>query len=772
MGRHTTLPLIFIPFALGFPFAPVLDAVSSSLAPALMGMTPASMRSSEDLTLRILDGNQPDRGVPQATLTLSRQNPDPGTSRDSMVRRTGLDGRATFSGIPAGRYRVTVSAVGYELAETEVDLSSSREIELRLNPRPFALDALLATASPLTSGVSYTAVQVFDRDALNRRLDSSIGSMLDGEPGVAMRSLGVATTRPVIRGFDGDRILVLENGERMGDVGETSADHAVALDPLATERVEVVRGPASLLYGSGAIGGVVNLTTRDMPSVWARGWEGALLMQGATMNQSGAGSVFLLHGADRWATTARMSVREAGNLRTPDGRIQDTGLTSRDGAFGWVREEEALRVGVTASFVDRSYGIPEAWDDPDEEVLIAMERQAIQGRLDWVRSRAGWIRGLETRTLFARFFQQEIERFIEPSGAIEEDVGLEYEALSLTATTTLRHASIVGHGEGAIGVALRGRQMDIGGAEAFTPGVRERSIGVFTFQEAPLSDVLTLQLGARVERNWNDARRSEAFPEADERRTATALSGSVGVNWQTGTGWESGVQFARAHRVPLVEELYANGVHLGAGAFEIGSPDLSDEVSHGGDFFLRRDFARGSVEVSGFVNLIRGYIAFQPLGQVDESSRFPIFQYRGVDARMLGGEVTGTFDLSDVWAIRAGADWVRGERNDGTREPLPTIPPVRAFLGTHADFGPWWWGGTFRMASAQRRVAPEEDETRGYFLIGTQLGVRWGPNGAHGMIFRVENALDARYRDHLSRMPERDFLAPGRNLSVNYRWQF
>jgi iron complex outermembrane recepter protein len=729
--------------------------------------------ASDDVILRIVDGSQPQRGIPQVTVTVTRLSPPASPEPVDWVRRTGLDGTVTLSGLPVGRYQIRLEATGYEPSEAELEVPSLATMEIRLYPRPFSLDALLATATPLASGIAYTATLTLNRDELTRRLDPSIGSMLDGQPGVAMRSLGVATTRPVIRGFDGDRILVLENGERMGDVGESSADHAVALDPLVVERVDVIRGPASLLYGSGALGGVVNLMTRDLPGTWTRGWEGGVLMQGASMNQAGAGSAFLLYGAQDWATTFRLSLREAGDLGTPAGRIPDTGLSSREGALGWVRDHGGVRLGLSASFVDRAYGIPEAWDDPDEEILIAMERQAVQGRLDWVPAQPGWIRGLEVRTLAARFFQQEIEREIEPDGTVDEEVELEYDAVSLSTTAMLRHGSLIGgYGQGAVGVALRGRQMDIGGAEAFTPGSRERSAAVFTFQEAPLSDVLTLQMGARVERNWNDARRNEAFPDARQRRNATALSGSVGLNWQTGTGWEAGMQFARAHRVPLAEELYANGVHIGAGAFEIGSPDLADEVSHGTDLFLRRDLARGSLEWAVFANWIEDYIAFQPLGRMDEASQLPVFQYQGTDARMVGGEVTGTLDLSDVWAIRTGVDWVRGERRDGTREPLPTIPPVRLHLELRADTEPWGWGMTFRAASAQRRVAPEEAETRGYILVGTQVGARFGPMGQHGIILRVDNALNTRYRDHLSRMPERDFLAPGRNVSLSYRWQF
>ncbi len=730
-----------------------------------------SHATAHDLVVRVLDGGRVDRGVTRARVTLYREGPEAPEARRVVERPTGTDGRVTFEELPSGEYLLTVEASGFEGMERRIRLPEDSAIDMVLEPRPLTLDEVVVTASPLRSGVAYTAAQSFDRDALSQRLDHSIGSMLDGEPGVAMRSLGAAATRPVIRGFDGDRILVLENGERMGDVGESAADHAVALDPMAIERLEVVRGPASLLYGSGALGGVVNLTTRDMPRSWARGWEGAVQAQAVSMNRSGAGSGTLVYGAPDWASTFRISAREAGDIRTPEGRLPDTSISSLDGSLGFVREWEALRLGISGSFVDRSYGVPEAWDDPDEEVLLTMDRQSLQARLEWEPVRPGVVRGLEVRTSASRFFQQEIEREFHPDGSVDEDVELEYDAISASGTATLRHGPMGILDEGALGVAIRARQMDIGGDEAFFPGVDERSIGIFTFQEVPLTDDFSIQMGGRIESNRNEARPNEHFPTADQRRSSAALSGSVGVNWRPGGGWEVGAQAARAHRVPIAEELFADGPHLAAGVFEIGDADLADEVSHGLDLFVRRDFARGSVEIAGFANWIRDYVAFQPLGRVDEASGFPVFQYQGTDARMLGAEVTADVRLNDVWGLGVGVDYVEGRRTVGVRDPLPAIPPLRSRLQLRADPGRWWAGATLRGVAKQDRVAPDELATDGYLLLDAQAGLRVDPRGNHSVILRIDNALNARYRDHLSRLPERDMLMPGRNVSVIYRWR-
>lgn len=742
------------------------------VAPELSAAMTDRRSSDHDVSVVVRDATRPDRAVVQARVTVAPEGMQIAGDARVLARLTGGEGRVAFSGLEPGEYRLSVEAVGFEPVTTLLRIPGESAVDIALTPRALTLDEVVATANPLRSGAVYTAAQTFDRESLSRRLDASIGTMLDGEPGVAMRSLGPAPTRPVIRGFDGDRILVLENGERMGDIGESAADHAVALDPLAVERVEIVRGPASLLYGSGALGGVVNMTTRDLPRSWSRGLEGVTLLQGASVNRAASGAAALTYGEEAWASTLRLSVRETDDIRTPEGRIGDTALSSRDGALGFVRAWDALQVGIAGSFVDRRFGIPEAWDDPDEEIFLTMEQQALQARLDWEPASPGFIRAIEVRTRVSRFFQQEIEREIEEDGSVEEDVELEYDARSASATATLRHGPLGAVGEGALGVAVRARQMDVGGDEAFFPGVDERSVALFTFQEAPLTRDLRLQLGARVEWNRNEARPGEHFPEVDDRRRGTALSGSVGLHWRPSPAWEAGTQLARAHRVPLAEELFANGPHLAAGVFEIGSTALSDEVSLGMDLFVRRTFARGSVEVAAFTNWIDDFIVFQSLGRIDEGSGFPVFEYQGSDARTLGGEVSADLRLNDTWSAGLGLDWIRGNRTGVRTDPLPTMPPFRGRLQFEADPGPWWVGSTVRAVARQGRVAPDEMATDGYVLVDAKAGLRVGADRRGAVILRLDNALDTAYRDHLSRLPERDLLMPGRNLSLLLRWAF
>src|SRR5690554_5248907 len=218
-------------------------------------------------------------------------------------------------------------------------------------------------------------------EEIQRRSEPSFGEMLNGQPGVAMRSMGSAPARPVIRGMDGDRILVLENGERMGDISETSADHSISLDPLAASRVEVIRGPASLLYGSSALGGVINLMTTDIPDQWEEGLSGVVSAQGATMNNMGAGFGRLTYGGEKNAFSGRMALREAGDITTPEGKIPGTFMHNYDGSLGWGMNHKKLNGGLSLSVSDQAFGIPESIDVPEESVEIRAGRMALQGRL-------------------------------------------------------------------------------------------------------------------------------------------------------------------------------------------------------------------------------------------------------------------------------------------------------------------------------------------------------------------------------------------------------
>jgi iron complex outermembrane recepter protein len=688
---------------------------------------------------------------------------------------TDATGHYILTNLPPGKHTLVASSMGYSRSEVEFEAIKDRtiEVDVKLVPTGIILEEIVLTSSPTASGFRYQPDNVFTGEKLQRRSEPSFGEMLNGQPGVAMRSFGSAPARPVIRGMDGDRILVLENGERMGDISETSADHAISMDPLVASRLEVVRGPASLLYGSSALGGVINLMTTDIPDQWDAGFTGVLSGQGATMNNMGAGFGRITYGDDSWATTARFAMRQSGNITTPDGEVPQTSMRNTDGALGWGIDNGNLNGGLSLSFFDQTFEIPEGIDDPDETIEIRARRYSFQGRFG--RDIGGsFFDKAQLRFNATHFFQQEVEIETLEDGSTDEDIELEYDQYAFSSTLTLQHKPRGIFARGAVGFSFQGQGLNISGDEAYTPGEQRFSLATFTFQEIPLSNTLRLQAGIRLDFQNSRALSNEVFPDINLTRNTFNYSGSVGINLRPVDGVEIGGQFARSHRNPMVEELFADGAHLGAGVYEVGNPNLKDEIGHGGDLFLRWRTGILDFEAALFVNDFSNYIVFQPTGQTDDASGFPVFEYVEGMARLHGGEISAAFNLTEGLVYQTGIDIVRGRRiiDNQPNENLPFIPPFRFNNQLEYDFTKGWVGASFMAVAKQSRVAPEEDSTGGYSLLGFQAGYRLNFNGRHVIILRVENALDTKYRDHLSRIEDRNFVMPGRNINLTYRWFF
>ncbi len=262
----------------------------------------------------------------------------------------------------------------------------------------------------------------------------------------------------------------------------------------------------------------------------------------------------------------------------------------------------------------------------------------------------------------------------------------------------------------------------------------------------------------------------------NESRSSRAFSGSLGLNIRPFSGFEIGAQVARAHRFPILEELFADGVHFGAGVYERGNADLKTEIGHGSDLFVKWGNSRVRAEVAGFWYHISDYVAFEPTGEIftdDRNRNWDIYEYSAHDARLIGGEAQISFQLTEKLETRFSTDYVRGSRLDDD-SPLPTMPPLRYRIQTRYDTGRWWAGGNLRIVNSQNRVVEEELPTDGYALIDMFAGLRFDRNGMHRISLRVDNLADTLYRDHLSRIDRTEFGSPmpGRNIRLSYRFIF
>jgi iron complex outermembrane recepter protein len=683
---------------------------------------------------------------------------------------TSVSGYYMLANLPEGLHTLTVMGMGYNTERVEFEIKTGQNLVINLDIEYLGLnlDEIVITSSPVGKGFRYQPDNVYTGEQLQRRSEISFGGMLDGEPGIAMRSMGPTPSRPVIRGLDGDRILILQNGERMGDISETSAGHAISLDPLSSSRVEVVRGPASLLYGSSAIGGVINLMTNDIPEGWDQGASGVVSLQGASMNQMGAGFGRYAYGSEKWAAGGRFGYRKAGDVRTPDGIIPGTFTENYDGSVGIGFDNKQVSGGFNLSMGSQNYGIPEELDDPLASVEVRIRQQMMQGRMNFGVN--NFFDKAQLRVHASRFIQQEMELEIE-DGIIHEEIEVQFNKFNVSSTLTVQHKPVGILDRGAVGISLYARKLDIDGAYGFTPNEERFNVGMFTFQEIPLTTKVRMQFGGRL-----DFQRATAIPndflQSDHSRYAFVYSGSMGLNYRPAEGYEIGGQFARSHRHPMLEELFASGAHLCAGRFEIGDIDLGDEIGYGSDLFARWSNGSFRTELAVFYNYFSNFIIMQPTGSIDEESGFPVIEYQQDKARLYGGEAIFGWEILKGLTTDLTVDYVVGQRTGLLRDNLPFMPPFRFSGSVEYDYGKGWIGTRVRAIASQERIAVEEDTTPGYTLLGINSGLRLNGSGNHVIIIRVENLLNIKYRDHLTRIEERNFPMPGRNLNLAYRWFF
>lgn len=733
--------------------------ISLSFLLALLNMLPSELLAQEDLSGSIVDAVS---GEPVPGATVYIPTLELGTSANSS-------GVFRLKDIAPGIWTLEIRSLGFVAITVEVTHPQENPHIFELQPAILRSQDVIVTASPIGRTVRYQPAQSLDAEQLQQKAAPSLGEILDGSPGITTRSFGSAPARPVIRGFDGDRVLVLQNGERMGDLSGTAVDHAVGLDPLAMDRVEVVRGPASLMYGSGAIGGVVNLFSADMPREWEPGSRSALASHVSTMNSMGAGLVSTRYGTDRFAVTGRMIYRNGGDLNTPEGTLPDTALRNLSFGSGMGYRLGSVETGISITGMNYDYGLPEMIDDLNESIEIRMDRLNIQSISSMDMDR--FFDHAELRFHYSDYRHDEVEISRVPLVAVEESIAITFAQQTLSSSLLLRHRK-TGPFEGALGLSFNRSALQLGGGDALTPNASGMFLAGFIYEEITLSESFSLKTGMRME--WKDTRvkTNELFRDATifEDRTDLILSGAAGINYSPGDTFTAGFQVARAYRTPTIEELYSFAPHAAAGSFDRGNPDLQNEISHGADAFADYTGERISLQLSLFANRISNYVDFFPTGEVHEPSGLPVFEYGSKDALLYGFEFLAGLRLNTLFTAEAGADYVRGYEYTGNRNDLTYIPPFRIYASLKAEHGKWHAGPRVRLVSRQNKVAPNERPTDGYLLIGTDAGYRFG----HGVTLslRLDNLLNERYRDHLSRVENRNAPMPGRNVNVMMRWEF
>ena len=678
--------------------------------------------------------------------------------------RTGRTGQFRFDDIVQGTYTLRFERVGYETLNQQIDVDAdSTPMTVKLNRSPLQLGEVVVTPGDEEHAhFEKTTDLNLSSQELNQQMGATIAETLSGEVGIAQRTMGKATARPVIRGMGGDRLLILEDGGRTGDKSASSADHAVAIDPTTATNIEITRGPASLIYGSGTLGGVVNVKREIIPQTLPHRPTMNLTFQGESVNSGLTGTTGFTIPIGDLAWRLELNRRSTDDTHTPIGVLENTSLSQTNFSTGISMVKDWGHFGFSGGSYSSDYGIPGSPEGHIQGVTIDLDRQRYEGNFEYGFQQS-FLEKLKFHSTYTRYQHQEIES--------NNLLGVEFGVLTYD-VSVLAYM----HGDAVAGVWGEYRDHASGGFY-WTPHTREMSLAGFYFKQKRLNDDFTLQGAIRY-----DVRRVEPFEEGAvtragsvERRDFGGVSSAVSGIYHWNDNWETGASLMKTFRTPGIEELFSDGPHLAAYSYEIGNADLGSEDGFGTEAFLRYSAKRMKLNLTVFRNQIYSYLIPTNTGEKEWGSGAAgwlwIYQYSGQDAILDGAEFSVDVEIVPRFQAQVRTSYVRGTLAD-SESPLERIPPLNGKVALRYVTQPLKVHITARFSDDQHRLGDFEDATDGYIVYdaGIQLAFPiWQLQ--HQMVVTIENIFDTEYRQHLSRiksvMPE-----PGRNVKLLYRLNF
>jgi iron complex outermembrane recepter protein len=669
------------------------------------------------------------------------------------------------------------------------------------------------------------SVTILSENNLKLQTQPTLGDTLATQPGVGGSDFTAGASRPVIRGQADNRVRVLNNGTEVFDVSNISPDHAPSVSTLLSQSIEVVRGPATILYGSGAIGGVVNVTDNlipvEQPPEWLRG-EADARFNSADIERSGAMALtlspfqhFVVHAEGSLLRTddrripgyaldrrirAELTPKQKQNDGfggNPFGEVPNTFVKTKDFGVGASYVWDKGYVGASYSRFLSEYGVP---DDPEvDEPGIPPARVHLNVRKDQYNLRSSivdpfpWFSVANLKFVYTDYKHDELDN---------DTVGATFKTKGVDSRIELLHKPISLF-EGSIGSQVFYKELSVLGEEAFLQPNETLAVAGFVFEEVKLNPV-RLQFGARVEYNSvhidsSDPDLTSLTSPSQKDQEFWPISGAAGAIYDFAENWQLALNLAWSERAPTTEELFARGPHDATFQFIIGDPNLDVEINRTVDLSLRRTAGRVTGFISGFYMNYDGFIDFTPTGEFEDGLR--VFVYTPKKAEFYGGEgrvdfhllplnITKTSEPSDFKSVknvitkgeetteknpndlylRIQADYVHAEDSSG--EPLPRITPFRYGISLNYESEHWTASIEGWRVDAQNRVAEFETTTPGYTFFNASAGYKFRWGRTYNYVYaRGTNLLDAEARDHLSFLKEVMPL-PGRGVVIGLRTTF
>ncbi len=707
------------------------------------------------------------------------------------VVRTGTGGSYTFVNVPPGTYTVYAGLYGYGAMTRPITVergTATLDFNLRESALPLAEVVVSAAPTGRTPDQLYQSAASKGTIEFQNSGGASFAEKLTDLPGVTARLNGSATARPIVRGLGDNEVLVLENGLRMGDLATFDPAHATPISAASITQVDVVRGPATILYGPNTIGGLVNVITNLIPTASDHAMSGMVLSEFNSGND-GYASYFnniFTSGANAFRVSA--GVVNSSNIRIPANgyedeesgtvfaldRLPQTFNRSSEFGAGWSTQGDWGYLGLGGKHYEMDYGIPGVpanpnWlNAPPGTSRIKQDRNTFELRGLW-RVNGSFLRQLKLDASYNDYGHSEFPTQQDSSGVSSPQAN-HFHKRAFNAALQFQHAPVA-QWQGTLGLWTNIEDLTIEGDQPLGPNSLTTGFAAYAFEEYVASAATRIQAGARFDINSIQTRpylqsTDSVFQTHNQSRSSNAFTASVGVIQQFTPTLSASFNVARSFRAPTVQELFADGLDAASGTYSLGTASLAPEVGTGLDASLKGVFDNVTFEVTPFANWVNNFIYGFLRG--DTIQGLPVRKFTSANALLLGAEAAVTVVPLSHLALRASVDAVRGTDTDANVY-LPFMPPIRGLLRATWQDSRWMAMAEWRGASDQKRLGEGDTFTGGYGLMNLGVGVRLVQGAVvHNVSLRADNVFNRDYRDHLSVI--KDFLPmPGFALRLNYQ---
>lgn len=740
---------------------------------------------------------------------------------------TDVEGKYLIGHVPRGRYRVDVSFVGFRTFVDTVTIAENTTVNVRLMPLLMSLTEVVISdnyAATLQREMSMN-VEVVSDEFLKQNQGGSLMHSLERLPGVSNISIGAGQSKPVIRGLGFDRLVVMENG--IAHEGQQwGSDHGLEIDQFAVDRVEVIKGPASLLYGAGAMGGVVNLNMMETPST--NSYMGSLQLNGASNNRLAGTSLYTGVRRGGLFFTVRGTLASYGDYRVPTNEIKiyegiamlhENKMRNTAGreqnvhlSAGWINNGFSTRVyfsnvSTKAGMFANAHGleprnvITDIYDQSERDIMNPFQ----QVNHTKIVSKARWEKGkfhVENELGFQHNLRHEYSDYV-PHGympatypdTLPYSNNLERKFDKYIYSGNLRTGYSIDENSSVVaGISGTHQRNTIGGHGFIIPAFRQITIGTFGYIKHQLSSKSLINAGIRYDygnlntdsyTDWFESRVVNGTDTNYVRlQRAASLHFDFGnVSWSAGYNYNAPrvafrLNIGKSFRMPIAKELAANGVNYHHFSYEVGNPDLKPEVSYQADAGAEYMGQRLAVGISPFVNYFTNYIYLNPSSEHDtqHGAGHQRFYYSQSEVLRSGAEIHAHYSLSKTLKLGVIGEYIYQVQLSGEKRgyALPFSPPASALINvkwephTHGALDNTFVTFDLRLTAPQKNIVPPEKETQGYGIITIGAGGNLRLMGHETTIsVQVKNLLNTYYFNHTSYYRIVNVPEQGRNVMLH-----